>query len=124
MWTDQFQVDAIVNSASTELQLHRGETSRTLVAKGGKTLQEECDSKAPNGIKFGEVVVTSGGQLQCQYVIHGACCCWTKGDNTCKQVSITRYKVRYIQHILINLAKLLMEFGNINIRGIQIYLGR
>ncbi|KAI0242563.1 Protein mono-ADP-ribosyltransferase PARP14 [Lamellibrachia satsuma] len=80
------EVDAIVNSAGTELQLHRGQASRTLVAKGGKTLQEECDSTAPDGIEFGEVVVTSGGQLQCQYVIHGACCCWTNGVDTCKQI--------------------------------------
>ena len=122
MWTVKFQVDAIVNSAGTELRLHRGASSRTLVAKGGKTLQEECDSKAPDGIKFGEVVVTSGGQLQCKYVIHGACCDWTDGVDTCKQVSMNVYKVRYITHILVNLAKVLMEFGNI--RGIHTYIER
>ena len=49
LWTDLFQVDAIVSSAVTELRLHHGTASTSLVEKGVETLQEGCDTKAVEG---------------------------------------------------------------------------
>ena len=68
------QVDAIVNSMGTSLELDLA----------CETLQDECQKKGQDGVKCGEVVVTPGGQLQCQYVIHGAVCNWSDGQ--CKEV--------------------------------------
>ena len=68
------QVDVIVNSTTTSLQLNSGALSASVLKAGGDTLQEECKKVAPKGIKPGEVVVTSGGQLPCQFVVHGAAC--------------------------------------------------
>ena len=70
------QVDAIVNSTNAQLRLDKGFVSKSLLDNGGRVLQDECQKYAPNGIRSGEVVVTSGGQLQCKIVIHGACCRW------------------------------------------------
>ena len=78
------QVDAIVNSTTTSLQLNSGALSASILKAGGDTLQEECRKVAPKGIKPGKVVVTSGGQLPCQFVVHGAACDWE--DEQCKQV--------------------------------------
>ena len=79
------QVDAIVNSTDTSLQLDVDPLSRSILKVGGKTLREECQKNAPDGkLEHGEVVVTSGGQLKCKLVIHGAACKWTDGN--CKEV--------------------------------------
>lgn len=78
------QVDVIVNSTTTSLQLNSGALSASVLKAGGDTLQEECKKVAPKGIKPGEVVVTSGGQLPCQFVVHGAACSWT--DKRCSEV--------------------------------------
>ena len=86
-----FQVDVIVNSVGTKLRLHEGMVSKALLERGGKRLQEECDKVAPNGIKYGEVAVTPGCDLECPYVAHGACCAWKMGEETCKQVRITKH---------------------------------
>ena len=96
-----FQVDVIVNSAGEALRLDRGQASSALLKRGGKSLQEECDKVAPNGIKFGEVAVTPGCQLHSPYVAHGACCDWEKGAETCKRVNITLYKYHIIHPYLI-----------------------
>ena len=78
----------IVNSTNCQLQLERGYVSKALLDRGGQTLQRECQQNAPNGIKCGEVVVTSGGQLKCQFVIHGACCRWDGGAGNSEQVTL------------------------------------
>ena len=60
--------------------------SRTLLLNGGKIIELECRLKAPNGIQHGEVVVTSGGRLNCQFIVHGACCPWDGGAGTSEMV--------------------------------------
>ena len=85
------QVDVIVNSINAELRLDGGEVSNALLDIAGETLQEECDSIAPDGIEVGEVVVTSGGQLECQHVVHGACCGWGEGEETCTEVIVNQF---------------------------------
>ena len=52
----------------------------------GEILQDECLRNAPGGVRDGDVVVTSGGQLQCQFVVHGSCTGWMNGDGRCLQV--------------------------------------
>ena len=89
------QVDVIVNSTNCQLELERGYVSKALLDRGGETLQRECHQNAPNGIKCGEVVVTSGGQLMCQLVIHGACCQWDGGTGRSKQVTL-KVKLSFI----------------------------
>ena len=83
------QVDGIVNSTNRQLQLERGYVSKALLDIGGQTLQNECQQKAIHGVEFGEVVVTSGGKLNCEFVIHGACCQWDGGNGGSEQVVVT-----------------------------------
>ena len=78
------KVDAIVNSTTTSLDLDSGAFSASIFKAGGDTLQKECKKVAPKGIKPGEVVVTSGGQLLYHFVVHGATC--SRTDEQCKKV--------------------------------------
>ena len=66
--------------------MNKGGVSSAISKIGGKAIQDQYETIAPNGIKFGDVVVTSGGKLKCQHVIHGACSPWDNGFDTCKQV--------------------------------------
>ncbi|XP_072114758.1 protein mono-ADP-ribosyltransferase PARP14-like isoform X1 [Mobula birostris] len=63
----QENVDAIVNSTNTTLNLNSG-VSKAILAKGGQTVTDECKNLVPqpnNG-----VVVTGSGQLPCKHIIH------------------------------------------------------
>lgn len=42
--------------------------SQALAAAAGPKLQAECSKKKP--LQVGRIATTTGGQLQCQYVIH------------------------------------------------------
>ncbi len=62
-------VDAIVNAANNDLILGGG-VAGAIRAKGGPSIQAECDKLAP--IPIGEAAITGAGKLKAQYVIHAA----------------------------------------------------
>jgi O-acetyl-ADP-ribose deacetylase (regulator of RNase III) len=59
--------DAIVNAANTELQLGGG-VARAIRRCGGPKIQEECNKLG--GIRVGEAIITTGGNLAAKHVIH------------------------------------------------------
>jgi O-acetyl-ADP-ribose deacetylase (regulator of RNase III) len=59
--------DAIVNAANTELQLGEG-VAGAIRRRGGPKIQEECNKLG--GIRVGDAIITSGGNLAAKYVIH------------------------------------------------------
>ncbi|XP_061184934.1 uncharacterized protein LOC133192948 [Saccostrea echinata] len=66
------QVDVIVNSNGSDLDLSKGRASKALLSAAGFGIQVECQQNYPNGIQDGEIAITSGGQLSCQAIYHGA----------------------------------------------------
>jgi O-acetyl-ADP-ribose deacetylase (regulator of RNase III) len=66
-------VDAIVNAANSTL-LGGGGVDGVIHDAGGKQILEECKeirrTQYPNGLPTGEAVITSGGNLTAQFVIH------------------------------------------------------
>ena len=76
-----------MNIPGRRLNLGYGAVSSSLLNGAGKVLQDECYQNAPNGIEFGETVTTSGGNLKCDVVVHGACCDWGEGADKCKEVT-------------------------------------
>ena len=66
-------VDAIVNAANSTL-LGGGGVDGAIHDAGGKQILEECKeirrTQYPNGLPTGEAVITSGGNLTAQFVIH------------------------------------------------------
>jgi O-acetyl-ADP-ribose deacetylase (regulator of RNase III) len=62
-------VDAIVNAANNDLMLGGG-VAGAIRAKGGPSIQAECDKLGP--IPIGEAAITGAGKLRAHYVIHAA----------------------------------------------------
>jgi O-acetyl-ADP-ribose deacetylase (regulator of RNase III) len=63
------RVDAIVNAANNELLLGGG-VAGAIRAKGGPSIQDECDRIGP--IAIGEAAITGAGRLAARHVIHAA----------------------------------------------------
>ena len=63
------EVDAIVNAANSELKLGGG-VAGAIRAKGGPSIQAECDAHGP--IAVGDAAVTGAGDLPARFVIHAA----------------------------------------------------
>ena len=65
--------DAIVNPANPTL-LGGGGVDGAIHRKGGTKILDECKrirkEQYPNGLPFGEAVITTGGNLKVKYVIH------------------------------------------------------
>jgi O-acetyl-ADP-ribose deacetylase (regulator of RNase III) len=62
-------VDAVVNAANNHFWMGSG-VSGALKARGGAQIEQEAMALGP--VEPGECVVTSGGRLPAQYVIHAA----------------------------------------------------
>jgi len=70
------QVDVIVNSASSDLDLSKNASAKALSIAAGPALQQEC--KAIGKVNSGDIVVTSGGKLNCRHVFHTSCATWNQ----------------------------------------------
>lgn len=66
------QVDVIVNNTTKDLILNTGGISRAILHAAGQSLKEECESRYPTGIQYGQVAVTGGHKLRCKKIYHGA----------------------------------------------------
>jgi O-acetyl-ADP-ribose deacetylase len=65
----EFEVDALVNAANSQLSMGAGVAS-AIKRKGGTIVEEDAMRQGP--VEVGEVVVTTGGNLAATYVIHAA----------------------------------------------------
>lgn len=66
--TDQ-EVDAIVNAANNHFWMGAG-VAGAIKKRGGGSIETEAVSQGP--VSVGEAVITSGGNLKANYVIHAA----------------------------------------------------
>ena len=57
-----------VNTTNGDLDLAQGGVAQALSKAAGPALQAECTKKAP--ISVGDIAVTGGGRLPCQYILH------------------------------------------------------
>ena len=71
------QVDVIVNSTSSDLNLSANASAMALSAAAGPRLQQECNTIGK--VDTGEIVVTSGANLACKHVFHTSCAGWENG---------------------------------------------
>ncbi|XP_048239688.1 uncharacterized protein LOC124111846 [Haliotis rufescens] len=76
----QLEVDVLVNTTQTDLDLSVGAVSGSLLNAGGQVLQDECRQQHPLGAKPGTVVQTGGGKLTCKKVFHVILKDWSDGD--------------------------------------------
>ena len=82
-----------MNTVSQDLDLNQGAVSSSLLAVAGQSIQQECRTQVPAGhqLTIGQIIRTSGHQLRCTDVLHGACGKWDGGAGACEQVSVKCY---------------------------------
>lgn len=80
----RLSVDAVVNAANTSL-MGGGGVDGAIHRAGGKIIHDECleirKTDYPDGLPTGEAVVTSGGDMPAEYVIHTVGPVWHGGNS-------------------------------------------
>ena len=56
-------------SVSEDMKLSNSVLCKTLLNKGGKSLQDECASRHNNNLPAGKVVDIGGGKLPCKVIL-------------------------------------------------------
>ncbi len=87
-------VDAIVNAANSSL-MGGGGVDGAIHAAGGPSILAECrkirEQEYPNGLPPGEAVITTGGALPAQYVIHTVGPVWHGGERNESSILYNAY---------------------------------
>jgi O-acetyl-ADP-ribose deacetylase (regulator of RNase III) len=75
------KVDAIVNAANSHLA-HGGGVAGAIVREGGDIIQNESDAwvKEHGPVPHDQPAYTTGGSLNCRFVIHAVGPVWGEGD--------------------------------------------
>ncbi|MEC3874228.1 O-acetyl-ADP-ribose deacetylase [Chryseobacterium salviniae] len=89
----KIEADAIVNAANSSL-LGGGGVDGAIHRAGGKQILEECRAirNRQGKCKTGEAVVTTGGNLPAQYVIHTVGPVWNGDEEKCSKLLAKCYK--------------------------------
>ncbi|XP_077865003.1 protein mono-ADP-ribosyltransferase PARP14-like [Saccoglossus kowalevskii] len=79
------KVDVIVNTTRPTLDLDTGAVSKSILQAAGVQLQQEINNKTTSGVSTneGDIIITSGGNTQCNNIYHVICCKWNN-NNTSK----------------------------------------
>jgi len=78
----------MVNTTARDMQLANGAVSRLILQTAGPRIQADANMQlSASGIPFGSVIETSGYNLPCRKVYHGACQNWDNGAGQCEEVS-------------------------------------
>jgi len=76
-----FQVDVLLNSTQKDLNLGAGGVSAILLKAAGPVIQQECNNIKPSSLNPGDIIVTSGGNLNVKSIFHGYCNPWKGNSN-------------------------------------------
>ncbi len=68
------KAEVIVNSTASDLSLNCGTVSKLIYERAGVEILDECKQNHPNGIKPGEIAITSAGKFDyVKYLFHVNC---------------------------------------------------
>jgi len=91
----EMDVDAVVNAANSSL-LGGGGVDGAIHRRGGSKILEECrdirQHRYPDGLPAGKAVITTGGNMPAEYVIHTVGPIWNDGKSEEKETLANAYK--------------------------------
>ncbi len=76
-----FQSNVIVNIIGKDLNLNNGAITKAIMNAAGNGIKQEFTNKAPNGANPGDIVVTSGGNMNCTAIYHSVMSSWEKSTS-------------------------------------------
>lgn len=79
-------MDVIVNSTNPELDLSQGFVSKSIRQKAGPGIEDELKTIYKDGIMFGDMVISSGHNLEF-HIFHGALFKWISTGNLSLKVN-------------------------------------
>ena len=74
----------MVNTTTSNIDFESGAVSSSILAQAGPSLQDECRTKYPGGVKTGDIAITTGHALKVKSVYHLALANWSSVNS--KQV--------------------------------------
>jgi O-acetyl-ADP-ribose deacetylase (regulator of RNase III) len=91
----EMETDAIVNAANSSL-MGGGGVDGAIHRKGGEKILEECKriraTEWPQGLPTGKAVITSGGNLKAEHVIHTVGPVWRGGNRGEPELLVQAYQ--------------------------------
>ena len=78
----------IMNTCSADLDLSKGAVSKSILQGAGKAIQDEVLQFRPRDLQAGQALVSSGGNLNCQKIIHAVLSKWDNGNGPALQVLV------------------------------------
>lgn len=106
--TAQFDIDAIVNAANTDLALGSG-VAGAIRRKGGDIIDQEGRAKGP--IRLGEAAFTTAGNLPNKYVIHAAAMGYRPEDARVPKRAGSLSSAEIIRNCTLNSLRIADELG-------------
>ncbi|XP_062573462.1 protein mono-ADP-ribosyltransferase PARP14-like [Saccostrea cucullata] len=82
----EVRADIIVSNGPADLLLRNGVISKHIVNAAGEELQEELNRKYGKGIKTGEIAVSEGYNLCCEFVFHITLPKWRTSSHNPKKI--------------------------------------
>ena len=77
----------VVNTTRQDLNLRSGGVSAAILDTAGFSIQDEASKAKPQGLSYGEIVITSGGKMNCQYIYHTCLDGWDRDGGNAEKVS-------------------------------------
>ena len=108
-----------VNTAHHMLDLRHGAVAQSLLKAGGSVLQDECNRVvATRGtIPYWDITTTTGGNLQCQHIIHTVGQQYTGGSSVkvIERLVCTNMRIYPFSYYAIN-SEIRMSVSNIYVK--------
>ena len=76
----------VCNTTAKDLNLNSGAVSKSIVEVAGQAIQKEVSEQCPYGLRVGEHVTTSAGNMKCRCIFHAVLDKWDGDNGTAQEV--------------------------------------
>ena len=76
----------VCNTTAKDLNLNSGAVSKSILEVAGQTIQKEVSEQCPYGLRVGEHVISSAGNMKCRRIFHVVLDAWDGDNGTAREV--------------------------------------